>query len=174
VRYGRKAMRDEIATTCGSVDAARSTHSWIGCASSMCSRCRIPSTGTTIPRSACFRHPARLPGCCGLAPLEDWASRCEAVRRPATPSAVQLPVHVCRLSPDSALALYAVITYMDTIEGVWFPVGGMHAVPTVMAQRNPPLRRPCGNDLAIASGPGNRCPHQIWSADYGRRCGLHS
>ena len=38
------------------------------------------------------------------------------------------------LSPDSALALYAVITYMDTIEGVWFPEGGMHAVPTVMAQ----------------------------------------
>ena len=25
------------------------------------------------------------------------------------------------LSPDSALALYAVITYMDSIEGVWFP-----------------------------------------------------
>jgi phytoene desaturase len=38
------------------------------------------------------------------------------------------------LSPDSALALYAVITYMDTIEGVWFPEGGMHTVPTIMAQ----------------------------------------
>jgi phytoene desaturase len=38
------------------------------------------------------------------------------------------------LSPDSALALYAVITYMDSIEGVWFPEGGMHAVPTIMAQ----------------------------------------
>jgi phytoene desaturase len=38
------------------------------------------------------------------------------------------------LSPESALALYAVITYMDTIEGVWFPEGGMHAVPTIMAQ----------------------------------------
>jgi phytoene desaturase len=25
------------------------------------------------------------------------------------------------LSPDSALSLYAVITYMDTIEGIWFP-----------------------------------------------------
>jgi len=38
------------------------------------------------------------------------------------------------LAPDTALALYAVITYMDTIEGVWFPEGGIHAVPTVMAQ----------------------------------------
>ena len=38
------------------------------------------------------------------------------------------------LAPESALALYAVITYMDSIEGVWFPEGGMHAVPMVMAQ----------------------------------------
>jgi phytoene desaturase len=38
------------------------------------------------------------------------------------------------LAPDSALALYAVITYMDSIDGVWFPEGGIHAVPTIMAQ----------------------------------------
>ncbi len=37
------------------------------------------------------------------------------------------------LSPESALALYAVITYMDSIEGVWFPDGGMHAVPAALA-----------------------------------------
>jgi phytoene desaturase len=38
------------------------------------------------------------------------------------------------LAPESALALYSVITYMDTIEGVWFPEGGIHAVPKIMAQ----------------------------------------
>jgi phytoene desaturase len=38
------------------------------------------------------------------------------------------------LFPESAPALHAVITYMDTIEGLWFPEGGMHAVPTIMAQ----------------------------------------
>jgi len=38
------------------------------------------------------------------------------------------------LAPDSALALYAVITYMDSIEGVYFPEGGMHAVPLALAQ----------------------------------------
>jgi phytoene desaturase len=38
------------------------------------------------------------------------------------------------LAPESALALYAVITYMDSIEGVWFPEGGIHAVPMIMAQ----------------------------------------
>lgn len=38
------------------------------------------------------------------------------------------------LAPAQALALYAVITYMDSIEGVWFPTdGGMHAVPRAMA-----------------------------------------
>ncbi|WP_433872019.1 phytoene desaturase family protein [Saccharopolyspora sp. CA-218241] len=37
------------------------------------------------------------------------------------------------LDPRRALALYAVIPYMDTIGGVWFPRGGMHAVPTAMA-----------------------------------------
>ncbi|WP_243789193.1 phytoene desaturase family protein [Saccharopolyspora gloriosae] len=37
------------------------------------------------------------------------------------------------LDPRRALALYAVISYMDTVGGVWFPRGGMHALPTAMA-----------------------------------------
>jgi phytoene desaturase len=37
------------------------------------------------------------------------------------------------LAPARALALYAVITYMDCVEGVWFPEGGMHAVPRALA-----------------------------------------
>lgn len=38
------------------------------------------------------------------------------------------------LSPAQALALYGVITYMDSILGVSFPDGGMHAVPSAMAR----------------------------------------
>lgn len=37
------------------------------------------------------------------------------------------------LSPYDALALYAVIAYMDSVAGVYFPRGGMHAVPVAMA-----------------------------------------
>ena len=37
------------------------------------------------------------------------------------------------LSPFAALAVYCVITYMDTVEGVWFPEGGIHAVPAGLA-----------------------------------------
>lgn len=37
------------------------------------------------------------------------------------------------LSPYDALAIYAVIAYMDSVAGVFAPVGGMHALPTAMA-----------------------------------------
>jgi phytoene desaturase len=37
------------------------------------------------------------------------------------------------LAPYQALALYCVITYMDSVEGVYFPDGGMHAIPRGMA-----------------------------------------
>lgn len=37
------------------------------------------------------------------------------------------------LSPYDALAIYAVIAYMDSVAGVFFPEGGMHALPTAMA-----------------------------------------
>jgi phytoene desaturase len=37
------------------------------------------------------------------------------------------------LSPYDALALYAVIAYMDSVAGVYFPAGGMAAVPEAMA-----------------------------------------
>ena len=37
------------------------------------------------------------------------------------------------LSPYDALAIYAVIAYMDSVAGVFFPRGGMHAVPAAMA-----------------------------------------
>ncbi|MES9810140.1 phytoene desaturase family protein [Streptomyces cinereoruber] len=37
------------------------------------------------------------------------------------------------VAPSRALAAYAVIAYMDTVAGVYFPRGGMHAVPAAMA-----------------------------------------
>ncbi|QFZ24353.1 phytoene desaturase [Saccharothrix syringae] len=37
------------------------------------------------------------------------------------------------VAPRGALAAYAVIAYMDTVAGVWFPRGGMRAVPQAMA-----------------------------------------
>lgn len=38
------------------------------------------------------------------------------------------------VAPERALAAYAVIAYMDTVAGVYFPRGGMHALPRGMAE----------------------------------------
>ncbi|MGW8064087.1 phytoene desaturase family protein [Streptomyces ziwulingensis] len=38
------------------------------------------------------------------------------------------------VAPARALAAYAVIAYMDTVAGVYFPRGGMHALPRAMAE----------------------------------------
>jgi phytoene desaturase len=37
------------------------------------------------------------------------------------------------LAPQDALAIYAVIAYLDSVAGVYFPKGGMHAVPRALA-----------------------------------------
>ncbi len=37
------------------------------------------------------------------------------------------------LAPYEALAIYAVITYMDSVNGVFVPEGGMHALPVALA-----------------------------------------
>ncbi|MFF3572137.1 phytoene desaturase family protein [Nocardia jiangxiensis] len=37
------------------------------------------------------------------------------------------------VAPGRAIAAYAVIAYMDTIAGVWFPRGGMRALPDALA-----------------------------------------
>jgi phytoene desaturase len=37
------------------------------------------------------------------------------------------------LSPQQALAIYAVISYLDTVAGVYYPRGGMHQLPVAMA-----------------------------------------
>ena len=43
--------------------------------------------------------------------------------------------------PQRALAVYAVIAYMDTIAGVYFPRGGMRALPDATGRRR--RRRRC-------------------------------
>ena len=37
------------------------------------------------------------------------------------------------VAPQHALALYAVISYLDSVAGVYFPRGGVHAVPAALA-----------------------------------------
>ena len=134
VRAGRDAMRQEIADTCGSVDAAafddfvdwlrklyliempnfidRNFDSPLGLLSS-------PSAAVKLLRLGAF-------GRLGAAVRKRF-------RDPRLHKLFSFQAMYAGLAPDAALALYAVITYMDSIEGVWFPDGGMYAVPTALA-----------------------------------------
>ncbi|MFN0026103.1 MAG: phytoene desaturase family protein [Acidimicrobiales bacterium] len=62
------------------------------------------------------------------------------------------------LSPMKALALYAVIAYMDCVEGVWYPDGGVHAMATGLA------------DAATKAGAEFRYGVTVEAIDAGRRC----
>jgi len=55
------------------------------------------------------------------------------LRDPRTQRVFSFQAMYAGLSPYDALAIYAVIAYMDSVAGVWFPDGGMHAVPRALA-----------------------------------------
>jgi phytoene desaturase len=135
VRYGRDEMREEIAQTCGSVDAAAfdSFVDWLR-------ELYLVEMPKFIDRN--FDSPLGLlsspSALTRLMRLGAFGRLGKAVRKrfgdPRLHRLFSFQAMYAGLSPDSALALYAVITYMDTIEGVWFPEGGIHAVPAIMAQ----------------------------------------
>ena len=76
---------------------------------------------------------ARPPGAHGRAAPAGQRGRPLLLRPP--PAAAVLASRPCTPAcrPFEALALYCVITYMDTVEGVYFPEGGMHAMPPGLA-----------------------------------------
>jgi phytoene desaturase len=78
------------------------------------------------------------------------------------------------LSPYEALAIYAVISYMDSVAGVWFPRGGMHALPEAMAAaaekhgvelrygtRVVSVEREAGRAVAVHTDGGERLPADV-------------
>jgi phytoene desaturase len=78
------------------------------------------------------------------------------------------------LSPYDALALYAVIAYMDSVAGVYFPRGGIHAVPRALAaaaarhgvtvRYSTEVRRielRCGRAQAVVTTAGERIPCDV-------------
>ena len=55
------------------------------------------------------------------------------LRDPRTERVFSFQAMYAGLSPYDALAIYAVIAYMDSVAGVFFPKGGMNAVPRALA-----------------------------------------
>jgi phytoene desaturase len=55
------------------------------------------------------------------------------LRDPRTRRVFSFQAMYAGLAPHDALGLYTVISYLDSVEGVYFPAGGIHAVPMAMA-----------------------------------------
>ncbi len=102
---------------------------------------RTSSTATSTPRSGCSRpHLARLAARRRLPPAGARRSG-RYLHDPRTQRVFSFQSMYAGLSPYDALALYAVIAYMDSVAGVYFPRGGMHAVPARAGRRGGEARR---------------------------------
>jgi len=74
---------------------------------------------------------ARLAAIGGFAKLAPKVG--QYLKDPRTQRVLSFQSMYAGLSPYDALAIYAVIAYMDSVAGVYFPKGGMHAVPRALA-----------------------------------------
>ncbi len=134
VRHGRDAMTEEIRTVCGpkEADAFGRFCEWL-------TRLYDLEMPTFIERSfdspldlASPLRPAlelvRLGGFRRLAKVVSGYFDDERLHR-----IFSFQSMYAGLAPYEALAIYAVITYMDSVNGVFVPVGGMHALPVALA-----------------------------------------
>lgn len=135
VRAGREAMAEEIRVHCGAADAAA-----FGRFCSWLERLYETEWPNFIDRN--FDRPldlirplrpaldlVRLGAFRRLERVVGGYFRDERLRRVFSFQALY-----AGLSPFDALAIYAVITYMDTVAGVWFPEGGMHSLGRGLAE----------------------------------------
>jgi len=135
VRHGRDAMTEEIRTVCGPKEAEA-----FGRFCEWLTRLYDLEMATFIERS--FDSPldlmsplrpalelVRLGGFRKLAKVVSGYFDDERLHRIFSFQAMY-----AGLAPYEALAIYAVITYMDSVNGVFIPVGGMHALPVALAK----------------------------------------
>ena len=135
VRFGHEAMREEIRQTCGSVDAAAFDDFvvWLR----RLYRLEMPhfidrNFDSALGLLSAPVAAARLLGMGAFGRLGPAVRR--RFRDPRLHRLFSFQALYAGLAPESALALYAVITYMDCIEGVWNSPSGMSAVPKVLAE----------------------------------------
>ncbi len=83
------------------------------------------------PRDLLTLDLLRLIAAGGLRRLQPAVNR--YLRDPRTRRVFSFQALYAGLAPHRALAIYAVIAYLDCVAGVWFPRGGMHAVPRALA-----------------------------------------
>jgi phytoene desaturase len=83
------------------------------------------------PRDLLTANLLRLLAAGGFGRLQPLVDR--YFRDPRTRRIFSFQAMYAGLAPHDALALYAVIAYLDTVAGVYFPRGGFHALPRALA-----------------------------------------
>lgn len=162
VRADRSDMTDEIARVCGrrEADAFDALADWLG-------RLYAAEWEPFIARNydsplSLLRRPDAL---VRLARLGGFRRLEAAVRRRFSDDRLvrlfSFQALYAGLAPHRALALYAVITYMDSIAGVYAADGGVHAVPTALAgaatSRGVDIRyRTAATEIVLAHGDSGR------------------
>lgn len=126
------ATTASVETTCGAAEAANFRRF-----ADYCRKLYVVEYDAFIDRN--FDSPIALLGkdfaaLCAMGGFGSLAGKvARFLRDPRTQRLASFQALYAGMSPQSARALYAVITYMDVVEGVYFPVGGMHSVATAMA-----------------------------------------
>jgi phytoene desaturase len=128
----RQRMAAEIARTCGDREAGgylrfadHARRLWL------LQRKDFIERNFDGPRDLLTMGLLRLAAAGGFGRLDHMIRR--FFRDPRTQRIFTFQALYAGLSPHKALALYAVIAYLDTISGVFYPMGGMHSVPDAMA-----------------------------------------
>ena len=132
VRSDPAAMRDEVGRVCGPAEAA-GYERWVDYVSALY---RLEMRDF-IDRNLDSPLDLLTPSLARLAAMGAFRRLAPKVgqylKDPRTRRVMSFQSMYAGLSPYDALAIYAVIAYMDSVAGVWFPVGGMHAIPRALA-----------------------------------------
>ncbi|MGH9128709.1 MAG: phytoene desaturase family protein [Acidimicrobiales bacterium] len=134
VRHGREAMCEELRSTCGPAEAT----AFAGFSDWLVELYRL-EMGSFINRNYdspldLLRQASALVALARLGGLRRLSAVvAERFADPRLRKLFSFQAMYAGLAPTEALALFAVITYMDCVEGVWFPLGGMHSVARGLA-----------------------------------------
>ncbi len=126
------AMATEIETVCG-VDEAAGYRRYVDFVATLYQQEMRTFIDRNIDSPLSLVRPdlARLAAIGGFRRLAPKVE--QYLKDPRTQRLFSFQAMYAGLAPQDALALYAVISYMDSVSGVFFPRGGMNAVPRAMA-----------------------------------------
>ncbi|MFE9995043.1 phytoene desaturase [Streptomyces avermitilis] len=166
VHTGAEAMEAEIERFAGAREAAgyRQLRDWLERLYRAQMRCFIDSNFDS-PLQLLTPDLARLAALGGFGRLDARIGR--HLRDERLQRVFSFQALYAGVPPARALAAYAVIAYMDTVAGVYFPRGGMHALPQAMAdaaaQAGAELR--FGQDVTRLERAGDRITAVVTAYD---------